>query len=196
MVPHGTQKVSQPSIRHCFACGAPTAPSLVEGKQRARCTLCLTIAFESPRAVSAAVVVDARGRVLLVQRALEPERGKWALPAGYQDIDETAQAACQREVREETGLSIEILGLFDVLFVHHPSRPSANLTVFMACAQTGALRCGDDASAAGFFDLADLPAPIGFENQGRILDRLPGHSLFARAAHLAAAPGPRHPPRS
>ena len=43
--------------------------------------------------------------LLLIERALEPFRGKWALPGGFVDMDETLEAAARRELAEEAGLT-------------------------------------------------------------------------------------------
>ena len=53
-----------------------------------------------------AVVHDATGRLLLVRRGREPHRGRWSLPGGRIEADESPEAAVVREVREETGLTV------------------------------------------------------------------------------------------
>jgi 8-oxo-dGTP diphosphatase len=53
-----------------------------------------------------AVVHDAAGRLLLIQRGREPSRGLWSLPGGRVEAGETAEQAVQREVLEETGLRV------------------------------------------------------------------------------------------
>lgn len=83
------------------------------GRVRRVCPACGFIHFDDPK-VAAVVFVEQAGRVLLVRRAMNPERGKWALPAGYVDYGEDPQAAAIREVYEETGLSIAITGLAGV----------------------------------------------------------------------------------
>ncbi|GAA2475745.1 NUDIX hydrolase [Winogradskya humida] len=59
--------------------------------------------------VAVAVVVrDDRGRVLLIRRS---DNGLWALPGGAQDLGETVTGAATREVMEETGLDIKVVGI-------------------------------------------------------------------------------------
>ncbi|GIE90893.1 NUDIX hydrolase [Actinoplanes regularis] len=64
----------------------------------------------APRANSLVVAVavvlrDSEGRILLIQRA---DNGLWALPGGAQDLGESLHDAAKREVKEETGLCVEI----------------------------------------------------------------------------------------
>ena len=70
-----------------------------------------------PRAIIVgvgAVVWNERTEVLLVRRSNPPWQNEWSLPGGRVEFGETLRAALVREVREETGLAIEIVGLIDV----------------------------------------------------------------------------------
>jgi 8-oxo-dGTP diphosphatase len=60
-------------------------------------------------AVSASIFRD--GRVLLIQRAHPPAKGSWSVPGGRVELGEPLHVALAREVMEETGLEIEILGM-------------------------------------------------------------------------------------
>ena len=60
------------------------------------------------------VVLDG-DMVLMIQRGKPPRQGSWSLPGGAQELGETIREAARREVREETGLQIEIFGLIDVV---------------------------------------------------------------------------------
>ena len=60
-------------------------------------------------AVSASIFRD--GKVLLIQRAHPPAQGAWSVPGGRVEFGEALHIALAREVMEETGLEIEILGM-------------------------------------------------------------------------------------
>jgi 8-oxo-dGTP diphosphatase len=61
-----------------------------------------------------AVIVDDEGRVLLTKRSIPPFLDMWVMPGGKIDLGEPILDALKREVHEEVGLEVEILGLVDV----------------------------------------------------------------------------------
>lgn len=65
--------------------------------------------------VGIGVVVLRGDDVLLVRRGKPPRVGSWSLPGGGQELGETVLEAAHREVAEETGLTVEILGIVDVV---------------------------------------------------------------------------------
>lgn len=139
-----------------------------------------------------------RGQVLLVRRAIEPFRGYWALPAGYQEIDEDPAKTVVREVLEEAGVEIEVQGLLDLLFVCDDPRKPANVAVYLCRAVGGALRPGEEETEAAWFSLDGLPAEIGFQNYARILGRLRHADGYPESpwAHLRRlVVGPRDEPK-
>lgn len=107
-------------IKHCRACGAPVAyrlPDDGDTRQRAVCTVCGTIHYENPLNVVGTVPVLADGRVLLCKRNIEPRWGKWTLPAGFMELDETTAEGAARETEEEAGAHIQLGPLFSLLNV-------------------------------------------------------------------------------
>jgi ADP-ribose pyrophosphatase YjhB (NUDIX family) len=102
------------------------------------------------------VVHDEDGRLLLVQRAVAPGKGLWALPAGFVDADEDPRAAAAREALEETGLVVDVGAVVDVYPVPGPGGASFFLA-FEAKAVGGTLAAADDALDARFFAAHELP---------------------------------------
>jgi acetyl-CoA carboxylase carboxyl transferase subunit beta len=99
-----------------------------------------------------AVVRDGEGRLLLIQRANEPGRGRWSLPGGRVEPGESAAAAAVREVHEETGLEVAVTGLLGTVAL------PGGYTVddFSAVVNGGTLVPGDDALDARWFALSEL----------------------------------------
>jgi len=160
------------SAKHCPHCATLLVRAFVEGRERACCPGCPFVHFENPASASAGVVLDDSGRVLLIRRGIEPFRGCWALPAGYQEMDEHPADTARREIFEESGIVVEVVELFDLLFSLNDPRKPANLAVYLCRPIGGALEAGHDACEAAWFSLDDLPADLGFDNGPRILHRL------------------------
>lgn len=110
-----------------------------------------------------AVVLSAAG-VLLIQRGKPPRVGSWSLPGGAQKVGETVFDAARREVLEETALTIDVLGLVDV--VDSITRTDEGLVQYhytlvdvVARADAAALpTAGGDVTDAKWVALADLPS--------------------------------------
>ena len=143
-------------LAFCPRCAAPLATRRVDGRPRRACPACGYVYFTDPKVGVGVLVVEA-GRVLLVRRAVEPERGKWGLPAGFLDQGEEPGATATREALEETGLTVAIEGLLDV-FYNPPGRGGASIFIlYRARRVAGEPVAGDDADEARFFPLNALP---------------------------------------
>ena len=99
---------------HCPFCGNPLTRRLTEGRRRLFCTTCNEPIYENPIPATCLVVVDARDRVLLVKRSVEPKTGYWCLPGGFLEVHETPEEGALRELLEETGLLGKITRLLGV----------------------------------------------------------------------------------
>ena len=131
-----------------------TAP--VMDKPRRVCPSCGYVYFTDPK-VGVGVAVVEGGKLLLVRRRMNPERGKWSLPAGYVDQGEDPRATAARELLEETGLVVTVGAVIDV-FHNPPGQGGASIFILYDGRRSGGeLRAGDDADAAGFFSLDQLP---------------------------------------
>lgn len=103
--------------------------------------------------VGVGVVVFRDEEVLLAQRGKNPRLHSWSIPGGAQELGETIENAAHREIREETGLEIEILGLVEVvnsINLNDEGRVEFHYTLidFVAEWKDGEIVVGDDAADA------------------------------------------------
>jgi mutator protein MutT len=71
--------------------------------------------YPSSPLVGVGAIVQYKGKILLIRRANEPGKGLWSIPGGLVELGETVRDAAKREVEEETGISVEIGDLIDVI---------------------------------------------------------------------------------
>ncbi|MBI5552983.1 MAG: NUDIX hydrolase [Desulfobacterales bacterium] len=125
-------------------------------------------------AVGAVVIHD--GRVLLVRRLRPPGAGQWAIPGGKVDLGETLAQAAEREILEETGLTIaagEPIFTFEVVDRDAEGRVRFHYVIVDLAAEFlgGDLRAGDDASDARWVAPEELAA-LGVHQRTRELLQL------------------------
>ena len=144
---------------YCAVCGRSLERRHLSGRTRPYCPRCDAPVYFDPK-VAVVVFIESDERVLLIQRAVDPGRGQWALPAGFVDHDEAPEAAARRETLEETGFQVRI----DKLLAVFPKRDHGLADIIIAYSATvigGAAQAGDDAAAVGFFARGHLP-PLVF----------------------------------
>ena len=143
----------------CPVCGRRLVSMHVSGRQRPYCASCELPVYFDPK-VAVVVFIERDGRVLLIQRAVDPGKGKWALPAGFVDHDEAPEDAARRETWEETQLRVRINKLLAV----YPKRDHGLADIIIAYSAEvidGEARAGDDAADVGWFAREQLP-PLVF----------------------------------
>ncbi len=144
------------AIAYCPLCGGKMVTRQVSDKPRRVCSQCDHIHFTDPK-VGVGVLVVENGKILLVRRRMNPERGKWSIPAGFLDRGEDPRVTAEREALEETGLSVSIDHLVDVYF-NPPNEGGASIFIlYRARLLGGTMQAGDDADAVGFFAFDELP---------------------------------------
>ncbi len=111
-----------------------------------------------PYVGTGAVIID-DGKILLVKRANEPNRGFWSVPGGVVRLGETLHSALIREVKEETGLDIEVKDIACVseeIFRNGDIKFHYIIIDFFAEVKSGELKAGSDAMDAKWFTFDEV----------------------------------------
>lgn len=146
-------KFAPSDIEFCPLCGHRLEPQVRHGQPRPVCPACHFIHFANPR-VAVVIFATEANRMVLVKRGSWPEKGKWALPAGFVDFGEAPENAAIREMKEETGLDITIERFMQLSF---DPISQAIVLLYKAAITGGALKADDDAMDARWFTREDLP---------------------------------------
>ena len=126
--------------------------------------------------VGVAAVIFKREEVLLVRRGQEPAKGVWSLPGGLVEVGESLVEAVKREIKEETGLTVVILGVTAVLErIYRDSDdriPYHYILIDFICEyEAGDLRPASDIDDARFVAAADLNSLDLPEFTARVIKR-------------------------
>ena len=130
--------------------------------------MCGFIHFEDPK-VAVVAFIEKDDRVLLVKRAVNPERGKWALPAGFVDYGESPEAALIREVKEETNLDVTVTRLVSVQGNQEDNGIASIIITYGACVVNGTASAQDDAEDILWYSAHDPLPELAFESTQRVL---------------------------
>jgi ADP-ribose pyrophosphatase YjhB (NUDIX family) len=109
------------------------------------------------------IIIEVPGGIILIKRK-NPPLG-WAIPGGFIEYGESAEQAAQREAKEETGLTIDI-----ITQLHTYSDPGRDprfhtISVVFIAKATGTPHPDTDAAAIGIFNKNSLPDPIVFDHR-------------------------------
>lgn len=133
--------------------------------------------YKYPRpAYTVDIIIIQSGKILLIKRGHPPYEGKWALPGGFMDMNETPEQAAIRELEEETGVKVKSLKQFRTYgAIDRDPRHRTISTVYFAILDDNLginTKAGDDATEAEWFSLDDLPE-LAFDH-GIILEEFIG----------------------
>lgn len=143
---------------YCPECGSSHFER--NSEKSLKCGNCGFEYFMNPAAAVVALITNGRGELLVERRRLEPAKGTLDLPGGFADVQETAEEAVAREVKEETGLDVvEARYLFSGPNVYRYSGLDiSTLDIFFACKveDDTALTAGDDAAECFWLAPGDI----------------------------------------
>lgn len=97
-------------------------------------------------------------QVLLIERGIEPYKGRWAFPGGFLNMDESAEEGALRELQEETGLTGAYIEQFHTFTDPNRDPRERVITIaYYALVRIQEVKGGDDAAKAQWFALDEVP---------------------------------------
>ena len=163
-------------FRYCPRCATELElrPSGGPDPDRLSCPNCGFVHYGNP-APTVQAWIDRDGSYLALRRAAEPLAGRWNMPGGFVERNESGPEAVAREVREETGLEIEVdrvIGVYSSRYGTGDDAMSIFDVAFHCRIKGGELEiAADESSEARWFSLDEFPEPA-FEGERAALAAL------------------------
>ena len=158
-------------FRFCPYCASSIVEEVRFNAVRPVCSACGFVQFQDPKVAVIALVLH-QGKVLLIQRAVDPAKGKWSLPGGYMDAGEMPEEALQRELQEEVGLRVKIGELIDIFPMINDEGQRIGIVLAFRAEPSSSPKIpyvADDAQDAGWFGAQETPAELAFESTETLL---------------------------
>ncbi len=157
--------------KFCPSCGGNLTTKMREHRQRLVCNKCDGILYINSKPC-VAVLVEKEGRLMLTRRGIEPFRGWWDLPGGFLEDGEHPQEGARREIREETGLEVQITRLMGIHMDTYGDTGVSTLNFhYLAEAIGGSESPKSDVDMIRWFLPGELPREMAFENCRIAVDR-------------------------
>jgi len=145
-------------VNYCSGCGAKVSLQRISGDERERfvCDDCGTTHYQNPLVLVAAYVCVG-SEILWIRRGIAPAVGKWAMPGGYMESDETPEAAACRELLEETGVEVRAEDMTLVSVSSILNMAQTHLVFRCHLHEKPTCYVTQEASEIGWFSQDDLP---------------------------------------
>ncbi len=156
-------------LEFCSNCGKKNQYGHIDGNVRYHCDQCYTIHYENPKP-TATLICPRKEKIVLVKRAKEPGKGRWGLPGGFIEREESPEIAAIRELKEETNLDgniVSVLGTCSQFNTMHGDILLIGMEVEIN--DWSRLQPGDDAAAAKLFNISKIP-PLAFPCYDKIIN--------------------------
>ncbi|MGB8455224.1 MAG: NUDIX hydrolase [Anaerocolumna sp.] len=157
---------------YCKNCGN-ICEEFMDGEiTRIRCSKCGFIYYQNPFPCVSVLAVDDLNRILLGLRGTESiYSGKWCLPCGYMEYNESYVEAAVRETMEETGILVRPQGIINVVSNAFDNGINSIVTVILAKPETMCIKPGDDIIKADWFDLNGTLPELAFDADVYIINK-------------------------
>ncbi len=142
-------------MKFCSNCGGQVQFRVPADDNRERfvCDACTTIHYINPRIVAGCLVTQG-DRVLLCQRAIDPRKGYWTLPAGFMENGESIEEGAARETWEEALAKVSVGELYTVFSLPHISQV---YLFYRATLEGGSFGSGPESLACELFSEDQIP---------------------------------------
>ena len=109
-------------MKFCSSCGNQVTHQIPDGDNRLRfvCNHCNTVHYQNPLVI-VGVLPEYQQQILLCKRAIEPQKGRWTLPAGFLENDESTLDGALRECFEEANAEVihpKLYALYDIPYIN------------------------------------------------------------------------------
>jgi ADP-ribose pyrophosphatase YjhB (NUDIX family) len=161
--------------RFCPICGSELILASKSGvkKPRLSCVRCEFIHYGNPKPCVGAVIIE-NGKVLLIQRAIEPYKNCWDFPGGFLEAGELPKDGLQRELAEELKIDVKIVRALGIYPDTYGPGGVATLNIYYLCKiLTGEISPNQaEVAAARWFSPDKLPSKLAFGHVKRVLNNL------------------------
>jgi 8-oxo-dGTP diphosphatase len=149
------------NYKFCFNCGARYSEFVQVGKYA--CNACGFVFYKNSKPTASAIVVK-DGKILLGKRRKDPFKGYWDVPGGFLELGEHPLDGVKRELKEETGLEIEVEEVLGFFMDKYGAGGDETLNIsFVASIKDGTPRADDDITELAWFSVDEIPE-VAFEN--------------------------------
>lgn len=162
-------------FKYCPKCGSD---QFIDNNFKSKCCeQCGFVYYFNPSSATVAVIINDNHEILVATRAYEPAKGTYDLPGGFVDMNETAEEAVIREVKEETGLNVVSVNyLFSIPNTYIYSDFQVETTdLFFLCKvkDNTQFKAEDDVAELTFIPISDLnPSLFGLRSVKQGIEKI------------------------
>jgi len=153
----------------CPRCSKNLVSKTIDKSVVKACENCGFIFWNNPIAV-VSLLLHQDNKILMLQRANQPFKNSWVLPGGFMNIDETSEDAIKREVKEETGLNVNVDGIIGVYRIDNDPRGIHIDIIYHGKLNGQTPTVSKEATNWFLFSKDELPKDIAYKHKNAIID--------------------------